>query len=76
MRQSSGKIKEKRPIQNLRTSEGAASGETVLMSKLLLKTTPPKALVYTIGSICGSGSLAEPNRDREAVGMGLLAHQR
>jgi hypothetical protein len=47
-----------------------------LMSKLLLKTTPPKALVYTIGSICGSGSLAEPNRDREAVGMGLLAHQR
>ena len=59
MRQSSGKIREKRPIQNLRTSEGAASGETVLMSKLLLKTTPPKALVYTI---------AEPNRDRDGVG--------
>ena len=31
------------------TPEGVASGETVLMSKLLLKTTPPKAIVYTMG---------------------------
>jgi len=49
MRQSSGKTREKSPVQNLRTREGAASGETVLMSKLLLKTTPPKTLVYTTG---------------------------
>jgi hypothetical protein len=48
IRQSSGKISEKRPIQNLRPREGAVSGEKVLMSKLLLKTTPPKALVYTM----------------------------
>jgi hypothetical protein len=36
-------------MQNLRPREGVASGETVLTSKLLLKTTPPKVLVYTIG---------------------------
>jgi hypothetical protein len=40
-------------MENLRPREGAVSGEKVLVSKLLLKTTPPKALVYTMGSIYG-----------------------
>jgi hypothetical protein len=35
-------------MENLRPREGAVSGEKVLVSKLLLKTTPPKAPVYTM----------------------------
>ncbi len=34
-------------MQNLWTRERVASAGTVLMSKLLLKTTPHKILVYT-----------------------------